>query len=322
MDFLTNKKLIYQLFLNYLDNMIAEFYLIPDSFSYNINFTVEEIENKTRSLANDFVNIRRYKDSNLIKVHSSIYNIEFFQGIILMDLLFNPKIGEEIDRDTKAMLQKIIVESVETDDDIKYVINNLLPNHNEDKCFGLIAFNEVKVVAPEYQIIYNIRGWFQFRRYFLGLYPKDANYFIDECSKYFPQLFFHERNKSTVQKILGICSKKIIYHLSALNDEFRNSQLEGLNRAEILKHFSIAQKLDERASLEGNASRKNDLTFEFLNDSRQQELVCCEPHLKLCYNNNYPGDSSYSKIRRIYFHEGKSNIQQGKILIGHIGEHL
>jgi hypothetical protein len=145
---------------------------------------------------------------------------------------------------------------------------------------------------------------------------------IEECKIYFPNLFFHERNKKTVTYMLKDCSGKIVYHLAALNDKFMDSCNLGLDRTQMLKHFTADAKLDETASLQGNASRKTDFTFAFMNGNGLPENVCCELHLKLCYNDAYPGDTSYSKDRRIYFHEGKQNIQQGKILIGHIGKHL
>jgi hypothetical protein len=90
----------------------------------------------------------------------------------------------------------------------------------------------------------------------------------------------------------------------------------------ILKILTASANLDEAASLEGNISMKKKLTFSFENDNGNLENVCCEAHLKLCYNDNYPCDASYSTDRRIYFHSGKDKIQNGKILIGHIGKHL
>jgi hypothetical protein len=104
-----------------------------------------------------------------------------------------------------------------------------------------------------------------------------------------------------------------------LNDRFRDCVEDGLNRRQILERFSIYANLDEIASLEGDAQRKWDFTFSFTNNSGADENVCCEPHLKLCYSDK---DKSYSNDRRIYFHEGKANIQNGRILIGHIGKHL
>jgi hypothetical protein len=90
----------------------------------------------------------------------------------------------------------------------------------------------------------------------------------------------------------------------------------------LLKEFSLVFKLDEIASPERKPSRKEKFTFDFINDKGIMERVCCEPHLKLCRTDNYPKDGSYSTDRRIYFHEGKPDIQNGKILIGHIGRHL
>jgi hypothetical protein len=305
--------------------MTAEFYIIPESFENTQVFSKDEVEEKIKVLAQDFVLIKQYKDTNKIYVNPQIYSVTFIDETTISDLLFNPAISREhIDRDVRRALQKIIGESAATDVSSEEIIEILLPHHNEEECFGLIAFNKMENIKNEYQIVYNINNWYAFRRYFLGLYPhpQDGWYFIEECKKYFPCLFFHERNKETVLYLLKDCSKKTVCHLAALNDKFiKISRLE-LERAEKLKRFSIAAKLDEDASLEGDASRKKELTFDFINENGLPENVCCEPHLKLCYNDNYPGDTSYSTDRRIYFHEGKPNIHEGKILIGHMGKHL
>jgi hypothetical protein len=303
--------------------MVAEFYFIAESFAMNPQLSIEEIEDKTRSLANDFVYIKQYKDTNKIFVHPDIYEINFVNNVSISDLLFNDELANmNIERDARVFLKKIILESATTNYTTQEVKEVLLPEHNEDICYGLIGFNLVADVNPEFQVVYNLSGWLNFRRYYLGLYPKNEDFFISECTKYFPNLYFHQRNVTTVSDILHNCPKKIIYHLTALNDIFRLSQQPGLNRTQVLEAFSISAQLDETASLEGNATRKPDLTFAFKNQTNVLEDVCCEPHLKLCRNDNYPGDSSYSNKRRIYFHEGKPNIQNGNILIGHIGDHL
>ena len=303
--------------------MVAEFYIIPDSFDSNYNNAPTDIESKTKSLAEDFVYIKKYKDTNKLFVHPAVYQVAFINGCSLSDLLLNPEVGKQhLDRDVYNALQKIIIESATTEHTVEEVIEVLLPGHDENLCYGLIAFNLVNGINLEFQIIYNLQGWFDFRRHYLGEYPKNANFYIDECIKYFPALYFHERNRTTVDDILGACPQKIVFHLSALNDKFRNFQQNGLNRTLVLRQFSIANELDEIASLEGNASKKPILTFRFTNKEDESIDICCEPHLKLCYNDKYPGDNSYSNNRRIYFHEGVTNIQDGRILIGHIGVHL
>lgn len=303
--------------------MLAEFYIVPDSFAFNSTFSRNEIESKIKSLAIDFTYIRKYKDTNRLLVHHEIYNVIFFNNKTLGQLLFNEDGSKQlIDRDVYNALQKVIVESASTAITVAEVIDVLLSEHNENICHGLIAFNQIDGINSDFQVVYNFRGWLDFRRHFLALYPGTNAFFISECKKYFPNLFFHERNAMTVGQILAECPKKIIYHLAALNDNFRNSQTEGQNRTQVLNHFSISAHLDETATLEGNPEKKPDLTFEFSNTVGQLEKVCCEPHLKLPYNDNHPGDMSYSNNRRIYFHEGKSNIMSGRILIGHIGNHL
>ena len=49
--------------------MVAEFYIIAESFAQNPNSTVAEIEAKTKSLSEDFVYIRQYKSTNKLLVH-------------------------------------------------------------------------------------------------------------------------------------------------------------------------------------------------------------------------------------------------------------
>lgn len=303
--------------------MVAEFYIIAESFSQNPNFTTAEIEAKTKSLANDFVYIRKYKDSNKLFVHPDIYNVNFVNNISISELLYNDEIANNnLDRDVRVFLKKIICESESTTNTTQEVIDVLLPEHNENLCHGLIGFNLVANVKPEFQVVYHLNGWLEFRRHYLELYPVNATFFIDECIKYFPELYFHERNKETVGEILHNCPKKIVFHLTALNDKFKNLPQAGLNRTQVLEQFSISAALDETASLEGNARRKPALTFKFTNNKNEIEDICCEPHLKLCRNDFYPGDTSYSNDRRIYFHEGRVTVQEGKILIGHIGDHL
>jgi hypothetical protein len=304
--------------------MTAEFYIVPESFRYKTGVKARELEEKIKNLADDcFSYIREYKDENRIFVHPDIYSVDIFDGITISDFLYNAQqICRIFDRDVIKALRKIITENSDTTYTVDFIVNSLLPNHDENVCYGLICFNEIEKIAPDYQIVYNLHNWFVFRRYFLGLYPKNADYYIDECKKYFKNLFFHENNKNTIKKIFSNCPKKILYHLAALNDCLPTILKEEKQLQVVLKNLTAAAHLDEAASLEGNVAHKEILTFKFKNTDGKIENVYCEAHLKICYNDNYPHDTSYSTDRRIYFHPGRNNIQNGKILIGHIGKHL
>ena len=300
--------------------MKAEFYIIPDSFAQNALMSNEEVEEKVKALSKDFKKIKEYPETNKIFIHEDIFNVVFIDKYTILDLLnYEKKASACLDRDARIALKHIVWEQETTDNTIEEVKEILLPEHDEDICCGLIAFNEVKDVNPLFQVVYNIQSWFTFRRHYLGVHPKNSDFYIEECKKYFPDIFFHERNKIVIKAILSDCPKKIIYHLAALNDNFRASQLSGLNRGDVLKHFSTNCSLDEEATLEGNASKKPKLTFEFLDKNGKTQKVCCEPHMKLCHSDT---STSYSNDRRMYFHEGKSDIYEGRFLMGHIGKHL
>lgn len=303
--------------------MKAEFYIISDTFEYNSQFTINEIEIKIKALADDFRFIKKHRETNKLFVQEDIYYVNLLNGVKLYDLLFNDIIANNyFDRDVRVILKNIIIENDRTSFSSNYIKNELLPHYDENICFGIIAFNKIEDITPEFLVIYDLNGWLGFRRHFLGQFPKNETFYIDECVKYFPNLFFHERNKQTISTIFADCPKKIIYHLAALNDKFKSFHINPYNRVNALTQFSIAANLDQAATTEGNASRKINFTFEFMDNNKMPVQVCCEPHLKLCYNDNYPGDQSHSNNRRIYFHEGKPNIEGGKILIGHIGNHL
>lgn len=305
--------------------MTAELYILADSFAQNTEITNSEIEIKIRALASDFALIKKFRDTNRILVHPEIYEVIFINNITISDLLNNDTIANEnLDRDARISLKKIVWENQETELSSTEVKEVLLPEHDEDICHGLIAFNLVEGINENYQIIYGIDGWYKFRRHFLGLYPKNSPFFIDECEKYFPRIAFHENNKNTAGAILPNFSQRVIFHLSALNDRFSDSQDGIRNRSQVLKHFSINCGLDVVATLEGNASRKLDFTFDFMQDDGDDKgklkSICCEPHIKLCAS-DIKGDHAYYQ-HRIYFYEGDQHIKNNNILVGHIGEHL
>jgi hypothetical protein len=304
--------------------MTAELYIVPESFRYKTGVTVEELEEKIKSLADDcFGHIRKYNDENRIFVHHDVYSVDIFDGISIHEFLYDPqRTRGKFDRDVIKALRKIIAENNDTSKKMDFIVNDLLPNHNKDICYGLICFNKIETITQEYLIVYNLQNWFAFRRYFLGMYPGNSGYYMDECKKYFVKLFFHEGTKNTIKPIFANCSRKITHHLSALNDVLPKILKEEKQLPIVLKKLTAAAHLDEEASLEGNIVKKKKLTFSFRNDEGGFEDVYCEAHLKLCYNDNYPQDASYSTNRRIYFHPGRYNIQNGKILIGHIGKHL
>ncbi|KAA6323223.1 hypothetical protein EZS27_027318 [termite gut metagenome] len=195
---------------------------------------------------------------------------------------------------------------------------------DENSCNAIVILNYIDELPQHKQILYDYSSWLVFRRHFLSLYPKDSDYFIEECRRYFPALFFHKRNKETITTLLSDCTKKIVFYLSELNDKFERAKTVPYSRKETLKNFNTICSFDQKASDEGSSNlkkkskKKKKDSFSFLNIEGNEEEICCDLHLKMLKNDF----GKISTDRRIYFYEGKSSIESGKILIGHIGNHL
>lgn len=296
--------------------MLFEFYIVNKSFQYQEGVSKEQLEDGIKSLSIDYDYIRRYKETDKIFVNNDIYDEIIFPEFTVSDFLYMPNAKKIFDRDAIIALSNIIDKSNQTTISTKEVLEKLLYEHNEENVFGLMCLHKINDIDDIY-LVYDRNNWLSFHRYFLSLYPHNADYFINECIKYYPKLYFHENNYQTVRYILRDSPKTIIHHLSELDKNFNECKSKTNSRIELIKHFNSASNIDLDASIEGDISRKNDLTFSFSNIEGNIEMIYCELHMKLLYDDN-------KKVvqNRIYFHEGKLNIQNGKILIGHIGKHL
>jgi hypothetical protein len=301
--------------------MKAEFYLLNRSFSYQKGITLDDLEAKIKNLDYDYTYIRKYKETDKIYKHESIYSEPIFNDLTVEDLLYYGKGKGLVDRDTLEALRRIIDVSENINITPEEVIDELLDSHSQDTVFGLLCLHSIEIGEGKGRyLVYSKNNWLDFHQYFLSMYPISNTHFYKEAIKYFPNLFFHNRIEQTISKILHDFAKAIVFHLKALNNDFRKYQTQPYSRIETLKAFSIGCKLYEEASNQGNSEDKPKMTFSFFNHEGQNENICCEPHLKLCKSDN-SGDNTYY-YHRIYFHEGKEHIAHCRILVGHIGEHI
>jgi len=302
--------------------MQAHFYILAESFQSNSNYTDLQIEEKVKRLAEDVVVLNKNSTTNkLFANYNAVYPLKFHSTYTIEDFLCKPhEVKKSVDRDVVNALRNTFEKASNTSITSQEVIDTLLLWHDNEVCLGLIAFHKVEGIAEEVQLIYGIDGWYKFRRHFLGLHPHADN-FIDECSKYFPNLFFHQRNKATVESILTDFSINILKHLGFLNDKFFTYKKRTFQN-ETVKYQTLTSEcnLEADAASKDNNDAKDELTFEFSNDEGKIESITCYPHLRLCRSDNYPGDGHYYQ-HRIYFHEGIATIQNSNILIGHIGTH-
>ncbi len=306
--------------------MLAELYISDDSFLYNSRMNKKDIQNRLKQLQSDIDYIlTNYGSDNIIYVNNTIYNKPFYLNHSISYLINNKEFTiKEFDELFYRSLFSIINRPKQTKISTDEVIKILLKEHSADLCHGLIAFDEVSHINKERQIIiYTKNDWYKFRRYYLSLYPINGEYFIKECRKYFPKLFFHERNVTTVSCLLSDCSKKLVFYLSELNDKFEHSKTNPYNRKESLRIFNSQCSFDQDASDLGNSGSKKkskkreNVKFKFLDNKGHKKDIHCDLHLKILKNDF----GKVSTGRRIYFCEEDKDIAIGKILVGHMGGH-
>lgn len=289
--------------------MKACLYIDSESLGFNGNEAQDETENRLNKFINDCIKFSKNGDE--IFYFETIFNIEILPSFTIKRMYCSA------DKDTLIRLGIFFDRCHVENNPISNILQEIAIESNPNAIF---AFNKTHLSVHDPKIIYTQSDWFQFHRYFLSRFDIEPAQFIDDCSLYFPNLFFHEQNKISLRSIYKDCKKQIVKYLTALNDKLPRirDEFNGKNRVEMLKNFSSVSGLGTETTLERNPSRKGCFTFYFPNDKNNKVSVCCEPHMKIYYDDL----SSYSTNRRIYFHEGIENIQNGKILIGWIGTHL
>jgi hypothetical protein len=303
--------------------MTAHFYLLAESFANNSNFQDPEIEDKIMRLAEDVKIMNKYKDSNKIYTnYEDLYPQLFFGEYTVEDFICNPtKLKNAgVDRDVLNALSTIIEKSEATKITSEEVRESLLEWDDDENCHGLIAFHEVEGIKNEKQVIYGIDCWYKFRRFFLGKYPKNINFTMQEFEKYFPKLYFHTENYNSLKDLFPDFIKNIILHLGYLNDIFYTyKNREFTNESEKYKAFTSECNLEEKAASKDSNSAKEKLKYKFKKKNDEIVEIICYPHLRIC-RSDISGDNKYYQ-HRIYFHEGFDGVENGCILIGHIGKH-
>lgn len=294
--------------------MGCEYYLTGDSFHVIDSSKLEVIIKKLKELAAVCGKIR-YENEKISK-NGTLYNKIIIKRYTIIDVLYNATVS--INRDLKKSLILIIDRAKYIDETDEKVIEIII-NHNSNKQAGLLCLYEIREL-PQELLVMTFNDWYRIHQYFLSCYPGDTLSFFNSCRQYFPKVYFHSNVQHSLTELeggLNNFTKTIIECLKSLNDDFQKDCLTK-NRIESLRKFSSAIGLE--VTCEGDAQRKKQFTFRFYNDEGIEEPVCCEPHIKLG-SSDINGDTHYYN-NRIYFHEGKSHIREGKVLIGHIGKHL
>lgn len=297
--------------------MKLDFYLYDDSFWFKNNTNNECLSNCLFELEQVISHISEKRERILI--NDAIYSKEIIPGNLLINWLYPENDNDEMHEERKLMAlllrQGISIDLIESQNAINQIINELPIDFT-----ALVYLYEIKRSSLH---VRSHPQWIDAHRFYLSKSKSIADFILglEPC---FPNLFFHESIPEILKTLsapLQDFSAEIVRHLAALNDFASDlfSQYHHEGDRQVLARFKSATGVN--CSPEGNPdSARERLSFSFPTDCLSNETVICSPHTKL----NRLGDSGNTSYRydRIYFHWGKPNIQKGKILIAHIGQHL
>lgn len=161
--------------------------------------------------------------------------------------------------------------------------------------------------------------WIVVLRDQLKAYRGDRDSFLLQCRQAFPDFVFSKCFPDcfgTFKGDLNDFVAVIVSALASLADDMPECMEQPTTQA-CMKAFTAMSGYE--TSMEGDADRKDALTFQFTGKDSTIRILC-EPHIKL-HCSARAGDAEYY-FHRIYFSSADHAEFEGKTLIGHIGEHL
>jgi len=276
---------------------------------FNFCFSSASFSGNSTSLENIYANIENLSTlkekindaafSETLFRKNDIYSVDIYNGNQLHEVIY----GKVFDFNTeyKQMLA-LVVDRAKEYDDVQI-----------DKYVGLNTIDNES-------LIYNIDDWINFHYNSMKDISDDIQ-FLECIDTYFPKLKFHDNIVNTLRTLdggLALFSSSIVQSLMYLENNLDKFIVESSGLPEALQR--LTSELGLETTLEGDMSRKVKLTFTFQKNNGTAIDIYCEPHIKLS-KSSISGDSKHYN-NRIYFYQGREDVEDKKVLIGHIGGHL
>lgn len=327
--------------------MEAHIYLHPANFAYNGSDDLASVQNKFHALLSDMKKIvysPPYNQENKFVVQKNMHEVKVFakkdlytfmeenisvdDKTVFWTILSNTADGIHGNALTIEELSAKCVYYMDEEHPTTMMIVNALPAIGECQQRQYMQFDN-------YQIVYGYNSWQTFRRQILGNHPgSDANKFMEECNRYFPNLSFHPNCVSSLNdgsyNYLETCPRKIVYYLSALNDDYFNVHKQhhqnggNVQPNDILVDFSGMCGLEEPGSIHANPATKDRRTFVFvIGEEKVERTILCDLHLKISLpDDRYNRAVGKDFNPRIYFNIEMIDENHAGIYVGSIGKHL
>lgn len=185
--------------------------------------------------------------------------------------------------------------------------------------------NREKVMILEFSnsniyYIATVDEYYDALRSYLAMEKKDD--FCKDMVECFPNIYFDVGIAATVNSLnrdFDVIKMEIVEHLTKINEyhsKFVYLCLQNKSNQEISRKFSEDTGI-ECSPQSGRESIQGLKIVCYNQISKRSEIIKCELHTKFKKFN-----IDRTKQDRIYFFPGKPGIQEGKIIVKHIGKHL
>lgn len=239
------------------------------------------------------IGLNRPKD--MIYKDITIYEQLFYDNKTVSDFIYSTL---KISNDYKVLLRALIDKS--TISHIDEEIHNNISFYKSDPTY---IYNKDNLTSFYYDFFKNLNS----EEFYYGI------------KIHFPKLTLSNNVLITLSEIeddLYNFASKFIKTLIFLNDRIKDIFKKTQDLRVTLE--ILTEEISFYASLQGK--NKTLLNFEFIDkDSNKQKIICCDPHVKYKRGEETKKDREYY---RLYFHMGDPEIDNGNILIGHIGIHI
>lgn len=293
--------------------MIAHLYICNRSFRWNGTDQLSDFQMKMAEFQRMMERINSYAEENLLFLFvDSFLKTQVLKDVVMSELLEYDKAVKLIGKEALVILLAIMKRCKSTNATVRD-LKSYLSLEDENLCHAIIVFSPLKWLSDHMQVISTEQGWYDFRRHYLGKYPKNTVFFLAESKKYYPGLNLHPNNVSTIRDVIHSHPMQIVSYLAALNDHFAADFLgSGKDLKTYLPLFALEHKMED-ASLEG--SKEDKFYFDF-QDGDKTVKAYCEAHLKM-YHDDRGNDNQHC---RIYFKKPVAG--ESYIYVGYIGKHL
>lgn len=313
--------------------MIANIYICDKSFAYNGSDTLRDLQKRILGMRNLLYVIKEKQHENKLYLQHEnfIKTVIYGDGDTVESVIFGTEdkqreMKDKYTRDVYNIMLSIFncPHSPFSHEDMMEMLSE--EYEDENNCNGVVAMNELSEFPKTKQILYDEKGFYQFRRYYIGKLVKEPIVFMEQIESYYDNLIlnsdliFFKDKLSEVLESHGSC---IIKCLTALSENFKKEYrgqgcIKADNPSMFLELFAKSNGLDD-GSFEGK-NEKCQLNCEFRKDKslkcKEKVMLYCGPHLKM-YHDDKGRDNQHM---RVYFAWDKDNLDV--VYVGMISSHV